>query len=523
MNMENQYKILHEYKNEEQYLVMNEVTGEVFLKKTLHTYDIDVFRWLSLNHDVHIPNIVEYCESDNELIVTEQFISGMTLDEYIAQKAPTEKDRIRILCELCDGLTFLHGAPKPIIHRDLKGSNILITDDGTVKIIDYDAAKTYKTGELTDTVLIGTEGSAAPEQYGFGQSDPRTDIFALGILIKKIIPDNSKLNKIAVKATNLDPANRYQSTEELKKAIQSAKNRHMMIPIALSSAGAILIMVAILMNIPGSTSDTVSVIPDEPVEQYVITSTEASTNTDPEETTESKESTEATPSEETSSLQALTPAVQNTTSSQSNTGAQSDDTPAPATEEAGESTTSQTATETSSMTYQTAYEHVYYYALESHNTPGYYLSYEGIITSCLDTSVGLPESELRTALDSIVSEYGIDFNQRAYDNAYHMIRTSGIVTDMTINVGYGEAKLRDRLSTAQFTQAEIDYACSQFDWDQEAVYYANYLTIRPHSGGPYSWDQAVSLSMEEGWFTQEQAEAAATELGFSNDLPEWIY
>lgn len=521
MNTDNHYKILHEYKNEDQYLVMNEVTGDVFLKKTLKTYDIDVFRWLSLNHNRHIPNIVEYSESNNELSVTEQFISGVTLDEYISRKAPSEKESIRILCEICDGLKFLHSAPKPIIHRDLKGSNILITDDGTVKIIDYDAAKTYKTGELTDTVLIGTEGSAAPEQYGFAQSDPRTDIFAMGILIRKMIPDSNRFNKISAKATNLDPANRYQTAEELKRAIQNSDYRRWVIPIVLSSAGVIMITAAILMNLPKSPNNEISADQNQPESavQSTSVSIESSTEASTEVTTESKESDET---EETSSETTDNTTAQGAAPSQAATPTQTADTPVETASESAESTT-QGTTGTSFPTDQFTYEHVHYYAVESHNTPGYFLSYEGIITMCLNTSAGLHESDMRVALDSIVAEYGIDFNQRAYENIYYMMRSSGFETDLILNTGYSEAKSRYWLEEAQFSQSEIDYACSQFDWDQEAVYYANFLSIRPHSGGPYSWDAAVQLSMEEAWFTQEQAEAAATELGFTNDLPGWLY
>ena len=68
------------------------------------------------------------------------------------------------MSEICDGLLFLHAAEPPIIHRDIKAENILIDRTGCVKIIDYDAAKMYHKGKNRDTVLIGTEGSAAPEQ-----------------------------------------------------------------------------------------------------------------------------------------------------------------------------------------------------------------------------------------------------------------------------------------------------------------------------------------------------------------------
>lgn len=550
MNDLDHYKTLHEYKNEDQFLVMNEVTGDICVRKTLKIYDIDVFRWLSLNHNKHIPTIFDYKESDGVLIVTEQFIAGTTLDEYIKKYTPNEKELVRILCDVCDGLTFLHTAPKPIIHRDLKESNILITDDGTVKIIDYDAAKTYKSGEITDTVLIGTEGSAAPEQYGFAQSDPRTDVFALGVLIKKLCAENSRLNKIAVKATNLDPNNRYQSAAALKRALRLPGYNPLIIPIGLSSLGAVLVLFAVLMNLPKTPDRNMFAIQGE--NELVVQDASQVTpleipslNIDIDSTTESKESAEIADqsqtedtttdlesvsieqsdasNDQTASSAPISTTEQTTSPVQTNNSSTDNTTPESSTASTTENTTVQT-TETSSVTYQQAYNCVYYVAIESDNPSSTYRSYEGIISRCLSTSAGIPESDFRAALDSIVAEYGIDFYQRAYESAYYLMRRPySYQSDMTLNIGYSEAKIRDCLSTAQFTQFEIDYACSQFDWNQEAVYYCNYLTIRPHSGGPYSWDQAVQLSVEEAWFTQEQAEAAATQVGFTNDIPEWIY
>ena len=78
----------------------------------------------------------------------------------------TFAERVDILAQICDGLEFLHSANPSIIHRDIKASNIMVTDDFVVKIIDYDAAKIYVTGQTKDTMMIGTQGLAAPEQYG---------------------------------------------------------------------------------------------------------------------------------------------------------------------------------------------------------------------------------------------------------------------------------------------------------------------------------------------------------------------
>ena len=101
----------------------------------------------------------------------------------------------------------------------------MVTDDGIVKIIDYDAAKIYIAGQKKDTVMIGTQGLAAPEQYGFAQSDVRTDLYALGKLIERMLPGNADAKRIADKATQMDPEKRYASAAQMKQQIQRIREK----------------------------------------------------------------------------------------------------------------------------------------------------------------------------------------------------------------------------------------------------------------------------------------------------------
>ena len=190
------------------------------LRKELKYYDTAVFDYLKHNQNCHIPVILDYHEEDGVLIVTEERIDGVTLDKYIEDKNPGRKEKIKIINDLCDGLIFLHSAPVPIIHRDIKANNIMIANDGVLKIIDYDAAKTFKTGEMRDTVLIGTAGAAAPEQYGFAQSDPRTDVYGVGMLMQEMFAGDHAYDSVINKATRLDPQQRYQSIKALKTALK---------------------------------------------------------------------------------------------------------------------------------------------------------------------------------------------------------------------------------------------------------------------------------------------------------------
>ena len=103
----------------------------------------------------------------------------------------------------------------------------MITDSGNVKIIDFNASKEYKVEEEKDTKVLGTTGFAAPEQYGISQSDERTDIYAIGVLINVMLTGEhpskvmckGKMKKIVKKAMSINPTDRYQNCEELKNAL----------------------------------------------------------------------------------------------------------------------------------------------------------------------------------------------------------------------------------------------------------------------------------------------------------------
>ena len=202
-------------------IVRDVPTGRLLYRKVLTVYNTQVFAFLKDHKNRHVPRVESYREDENTLIVIEELVQGRTLEEILEseEEALSFKERIRILTELCDGLSFLHNAQPPIIHRDLKASNVMLTEDGVVKIIDYDAAKIYISGEKKDTVLMGTHGVAAPEQYGFAASDVRTDIFGLGKLIERMLPDNADAARIVEKATHMDPKKRYSSAAQIREQI----------------------------------------------------------------------------------------------------------------------------------------------------------------------------------------------------------------------------------------------------------------------------------------------------------------
>lgn len=218
------YPELYHEPGASQSVVFEPETHRLYLEKHLKFGDPAVFEYLRTHRQEHIPRVFQWWESDNEqetLVVIEEWIHGRTLTEVLAEEpdCPDSMKKGWIL-QLCDALHFLHHTDPKIIHRDIKADNIMMTEDHVLKLVDYDAAKFYHDGETRDTVLLGTDGSAAPEQYGFSQSDERTDIFAVGRLIQDLFPGHPGMQRIAERACKMDPKDRFQDAGQLKKAVK---------------------------------------------------------------------------------------------------------------------------------------------------------------------------------------------------------------------------------------------------------------------------------------------------------------
>ncbi|MBO5066015.1 MAG: serine/threonine protein kinase [Clostridia bacterium] len=172
-----------------------------------------------------LPQIYEVTKAEGKIIVLEEFIKGVTVADILSNGLFNERGVKKIIRDLCDALTVIHSYG--IIHRDIKPENIMITDEGSVKLIDFDAARLFKNGQSKDTKIIGTTGYAAPEQFGLAQSDERTDIFAVGVLMNVMLTGEhpsqkiykGKLSKTIEKCIQIDPKKRYRSAEELKKTL----------------------------------------------------------------------------------------------------------------------------------------------------------------------------------------------------------------------------------------------------------------------------------------------------------------
>lgn len=225
------YGSLANFKNSQKsnvYLVQNQINGKVYIKKELKTYNIDVYKTLlKINHR-NIPKVYEVIELDKTLYIIEEFINGNTLEEILKLEGPLNEERvIYYILELCDILSVLHNRELPIIHRDIKDSNIIISNDNVVKLIDFDVSRIYKDEVCEDTYILGTKGYASPEQFGFEQTDCRSDIYSLGILMNvlttgdypKSKKNTGKLKNVIEKCTYIAAEKRYSNVIELKEEL----------------------------------------------------------------------------------------------------------------------------------------------------------------------------------------------------------------------------------------------------------------------------------------------------------------
>lgn len=208
-------------------LVQQPESKKLFVKKVMDIYNLPVYEQLFSTPIEGIPKIIDCSESGHQLTIIEEYISGTSLQEKISSKSLTQDDIRSYTADLCDILAQLHSMNPAIIHRDIKPSNIIITPYNRVVLLDFNAAKHYSPHTDADTMLLGTQGYAAPEQYGFGASSPQTDIYALGVLLREMLSSTSPnepildpvLDKIIVKCTQLDPSQRFQDVSEIKNIL----------------------------------------------------------------------------------------------------------------------------------------------------------------------------------------------------------------------------------------------------------------------------------------------------------------
>lgn len=206
-------------------LVQDIRNSELCVKKTLDIYSRDVYEQLASVRIEGVPAVKECVADDGKLIVVEEYVQGRSLKQVLDEHGLlNEEQAYDIAVQLADILVRLHQLEPAIVHRDIKPSNIIIEKNGHVNLIDFNAARHVNADKNEDTRMLGTVYFAAPEQFGFGQSDERTDIYGLGATINYIMTGDKpgagisecRFSDILKKCLMVDAKDRYQSAEELR-------------------------------------------------------------------------------------------------------------------------------------------------------------------------------------------------------------------------------------------------------------------------------------------------------------------
>lgn len=206
-------------------LVQDIRNSELCVKKTLDIYSRDVYEQLASVRIEGVPAVKECVADDGKLIVVEEYVQGRSLKQVLDEQGLlNEEQAYDIAVQLADILVRLHQLEPAIVHRDIKPSNIIIEKNGHVNLIDFNAARHVNADKNEDTRMLGTVYFAAPEQFGFGQSDKRTDIYGLGATINYIMTGDKpgagiaecRFSDILKKCLMVDAKDRYQSAEELR-------------------------------------------------------------------------------------------------------------------------------------------------------------------------------------------------------------------------------------------------------------------------------------------------------------------
>lgn len=224
------------------YLLRSKSDGALFVLKQASRFSKESLRneydLLSLLDHSAFPKAIACMEEGESAYLLREYVQGRTLGSEVERRgALSDQDAAKAAIAICRGLSWLHRQDPPVIHRDIKPENIVLTPDGGYALIDMGTARTYKSGAGQDTVFMGTQATASPEQYGFGQTDARSDVYAMGVLLIFMLTgdfDKSEgalraitepMRRIISKCISLDPKKRYASAEVLEKKLEHFLHR----------------------------------------------------------------------------------------------------------------------------------------------------------------------------------------------------------------------------------------------------------------------------------------------------------
>jgi WD40 repeat protein/tRNA A-37 threonylcarbamoyl transferase component Bud32 len=229
------------------------------MAEATETFKHEAMLLASLTHP-NLPRIYEQFAEDGRWYLVMDFIEGETVEEYILKvvggKLAVDKV-LSIAIQVCTVLEYLHNRQPPIIFRDLKPANIMLTPLGHIYLIDFGIARHFTPGKSRDTSALGSTGYAAPEQYGKAQTTPRADIYALGATIHELLsgfnpadspfnfaplrlphhPGNSELEQLIARLVEVEVNKRPASVVQVRQILESVASLKASIPIPQYQSG----------------------------------------------------------------------------------------------------------------------------------------------------------------------------------------------------------------------------------------------------------------------------------------------
>ena len=272
--LENLYDEIDRYKPDGSVRLMYDRIGQqVLVVKRRELNRRQLYQLLKKIQCQFLPEIYRLVESDGYLYIVEEQINGETLAQIVEYKGfLSATSAAKILLQICECLKELH--LRKIVHRDLKPSNIMLTKDNQIKLIDLGISRIEKDFVESDTDVLGTKGYAPPEQFGFQQTDVRSDIYSLGITMQQLLGNDYRgyLTKILKKCTEIDPANRYQSAMDLALDVQNGRWKYQLKKFSKHFLAIILIF-GLILSLPKKIHETIPII--DAVEVHEINESQA--------------------------------------------------------------------------------------------------------------------------------------------------------------------------------------------------------------------------------------------------------
>ncbi len=283
------------------YIVRSKIDGRPFLLKCapLSAHDSLQAEYDLLTQLSHpgLPRAFFYLAKDDMAYLIREYVPGPTLAQLVEESGPfSDEQAVHATLSVCDVISYLHAQNPPIIHRDIKPENIIFTNSRGCVLIDLGTARRFRPDSHTDTVFMGTVATAAPEQYGYKQTDARSDIYALGMLLLFLttgsfqtddcaLIQNRKLAGIVEKCLRFDPKDRFPSISSLRlnlsRAFPDKKRMHQIAWINGAAAGlllgAVLSVAAGALGLGQAFAAEVSTVPEaSPIAPAVTQAPDAS-------------------------------------------------------------------------------------------------------------------------------------------------------------------------------------------------------------------------------------------------------